>query len=96
MPDLIKVAKKREESKEKDFELFNLDEWDNLEHKWRGQKEEQIVLVEDRRWTLTLRSHHKVSFQHAWRYFYTWRLLKSMPKLGKLRKNTNRHICTFP
>ena len=26
MPDLIKVAKKKEESKEKDFELFNLDD----------------------------------------------------------------------
>ena len=30
MPDLTKVAKKKEESAEKDFELFSLEEWGNL------------------------------------------------------------------
>lgn len=30
MPDLTKVAKKNEESTEKDFEHFSLEEWGNL------------------------------------------------------------------
>lgn len=30
MPDLTKVLKKKEESTEKGFELFSLEEWGNL------------------------------------------------------------------
>ena len=30
MPNLTKVAKKKEESAEKDLELFSLEEWGNL------------------------------------------------------------------